>query len=93
MVYDVADLERRLAAGEWLPTGAVAVLLGQGRTTIHEWVEKDRIRYRRTLGGQRRCHPDDVRRLIAESQQIHGGPDDSGPALEEQGQEDEQVGE
>lgn len=72
MAYEAADLERRLEAGEWLPIGAVAVLLGQGRTSVHRLATSGGIKYRRTLGGQRRCDPEDVRRLLAEARKIHG---------------------
>lgn len=94
MVYDVAKLQERLDAGEWLRTGEVAALLGHGRTTFHEWLKKNTgVRYTRTLGGQRKYHPDDVRRLIAEVREVHGGEDDPAPAPtgEERGQEAGQV--
>lgn len=86
VVYDVVDLERRLAANEWLRTGEVSALVRQSRTAFHEWLKKHpEVRFTRTLGGQRKYHPDDVRRLLAEVREVHGG-DESGPAPDEQGQ-------
>lgn len=77
MVYDVADLERRLSAGEWLRLGEVAALTGRGRSTIQDWITSGKWKPRRTrtLGGHRQFHPDDVRSLIAEARHISGGSD------------------
>jgi excisionase family DNA binding protein len=77
MAYDKTDLERRLAGGEWLRVGAVAALLGQGRTTIHDRIKAGRIRYKETIGGWRLLHPEDVQRLLDETRLIH---QDSPPA-------------
>lgn len=88
MVYDVADLERRLAANESLRLGEVAALAGRGRSTIQDWIQtgKWKPRYTRTLGRQRHFHPDDVRAVLAMAREVHGG-DTAGPApVEEQGQ-------
>lgn len=71
---DPAVLERRLDAGEWLSPGAVAVLLGVGRTTVHYRLEAGVIRYRlKGAGIQRLCNPEDVRRLLAEARAEHRG--------------------
>jgi hypothetical protein len=65
VAYDREDLMRRLAAGEWLKTGAVTVLLGVSRKTVHNMCEDGRIRTVPHLGGvQRVCDPEDVRKLM-----------------------------
>jgi excisionase family DNA binding protein len=77
VVYDVADIERRLDAGEWLRPGEVAALLGIGRTTVHRMLGAGTIghRVRPGTGEQRECAPADVRRLLDERRQVHrGGP-------------------
>lgn len=80
MTEDVADIERRLNAGEWLRPGEVASLLGVARSTVDAYLrEPERggqglIRYRRRGGGiQRLCHPDDVRKLLGEARRVRGG--------------------
>jgi excisionase family DNA binding protein len=73
MVAEQAELERRLNAGEELSPGEVAALLGVGRTTVHDMIRAGKIRYTKTPGGHRRCNPDDVRRLLDERRQVHGG--------------------
>lgn len=80
MGYDVADLERRLDAGEWLRTGEVAALLGQGRTTVHRTLAGGDIRFRRTVGGQRHCNPEDVRRVLDRTREVHGDEPSEGQA-------------
>lgn len=81
MVYDRADLARRLAADEFLKLGEVAALAGVPRTTLNDWLRAGRVqmRHRKTLGGplregQRRFNPDDVRKLIADATREHGDP-------------------
>jgi predicted DNA-binding transcriptional regulator AlpA len=66
VVYDEADLERRLAAGEGLRLGEVAALTKLGRTTLHDWIKDGRWkpRYTITLGGWRRFRAEDVRSLL-----------------------------
>jgi len=67
-------LEQRLKQGEWLKTGAVAKLLGVGRTKVHTLVTRGVIGHRKVPGGvQRLCNPADVRRLLEESRQEHRG--------------------
>lgn len=75
-----AAVERRLAANESLRLGEVATLAGRGRSTIQDWIQtgKWKPRHTRTLGGQRRFHPDDVRQLLAEVREVHGGEADNG---------------
>lgn len=74
MADDLADLERRLDAGEWLRPGQVATLLDISRGTVHNKLTSGEIRSRRKGGGiQRICNPADVRRLLDESRQVHGG--------------------
>lgn len=69
-----AELERRVRAGEWLKTGAVAKLLGIGRTKAHALVTKGVIRHRVMAGGvQRLANPEDVIRLLEESREVRGG--------------------
>lgn len=72
------ELERRVRAGAWLKAGAVAKLLGAGRTTIHNMLINDEIRYRRTpRGTQRECDPRDVIRLLDAQRPTRG--DDAEP--------------
>jgi hypothetical protein len=94
----VEVLRRRLEAGEWLLPGEVGALFGKDRFAADNWIVAGKIGVRRTPGNVRECDPVDVRRLLDEYEQVRRGPatdtpDDSGPALEEQGQAGEQVGE
>ncbi|MFG1846805.1 hypothetical protein [Micromonospora carbonacea] len=74
---DTADLERRVRAGEWLKTGAVATLLGMGRTKVHTLVSSGVIGHRKIPGApqkpQRECNPVDVLRLLEERQKAYRG--------------------
>ena len=67
----VQVLKRRLAAGEWLRPGDVALVLGVGRSSVVRWLNADPpiIRYKTKPGpGRHRlCDPGDVLRLLAES--------------------------
>lgn len=74
MAYDKADLNRRLAGGEWLQVGAIAALAGVSRNTVNAWLYAGKItmRHTTTLGGHRRFHPDDVRALLADVGEIRG---------------------
>jgi DNA-binding transcriptional MerR regulator len=74
MVYDTADIERRLAAGEWLLIGEVAALLGIGRSTVHRLLGTRTIRHRIRpgTGSYRECHPDDVRQQLKARRTVHG---------------------
>jgi len=88
VVYDVAKLERRLAAGEPLRKGEVAALARIGLSTLDDWIRTGRWkpRYTLTLGRHRRFHPDDIRALLAQLREEHGG-EEVGPApTEEQSQ-------
>lgn len=67
------EIEQRLDAGEWLRPGEVATLLDVSRTTVHGLLKRGEIRYRATPGGQRRCNPEDVRRLLDAARRVHGG--------------------
>jgi hypothetical protein len=68
------ELELMLAAGEWLSTGQIGVLAGWSRSTAHRTLSTDAsLRYRRSPGGQRKWNPDDIRRLLAATQTVHGG--------------------
>jgi hypothetical protein len=72
VVYDLADIERRLNAGQWLLMGEVAALLGIGRSSIHRMLTAGTIGYRLRpgTGEYRECDPADVRRLLAERQRV-----------------------
>jgi hypothetical protein len=88
VVYDKADVARRLAADEWLQVGAMAALADVSRGTMNVWVAdaKERygvdLRFTRTLGGQRKFHPEDVRELIAKVTKVHGGNEKADPIPE-----------
>jgi len=77
MAYDVEALEKQVAAGVELRSGAVAALLGVTRGTVHNWIKQGKIRYRVTVGRQRLLNPVDVARLLAETREIHqdGSPE------------------
>jgi hypothetical protein len=63
---DKEELERRLNAGEWLTPGEVAKLLGVGRTTMHDMLERGGvIRWTTKPASRHRiCNPADVRRVL-----------------------------
>jgi hypothetical protein len=66
---DPVKLRARLAAGEWLTPGEVAVLTGAGRSTVHTWLASDppKIRWRtKPYSRHRECHPQDVQQLVDE---------------------------
>ncbi|MEU7170276.1 hypothetical protein ABZ949_02145 [Micromonospora tulbaghiae] len=75
---EIADLERRVRAGEWLKTGSVAKLLGMGRTKVHTLLASGEIGYRLLPGAavkpQRECDPADVLRLLDQRRRVHHGP-------------------
>jgi len=71
-----ADIERRLDAGEWLRPGDVGVLFGRTRYAVDDWMNAGKLRFRRSPGGHREAHPEDVRRLLDEQRQVHGGTAD-----------------
>lgn len=77
MVDGPERLEQRLAEGEELSPGEVAALLRVGRTTVHDMLTSGKIRYTLTPGGHRRCHPEDVRKALAERRRVRTGPDAS----------------
>lgn len=64
-----AELERRLAAGEWLTVPEVATLFGVHRNTAHRWAtvyKKIRTRPSSAAGGTAAllCNPEDVQGLL-----------------------------
>lgn len=64
---DLAEIERKLDAGEWLRPGQVAALFDTSRMSIHRWMDAGRIRYRRRGPRQDRVlNPEDVRRELDE---------------------------
>lgn len=82
---DLAEIERRLDAGEWLRPGQVAALFHTSRTSIHRWMSAGRIRYRRR--GPRRdrvLNPDDVRRELAEYRRELSNGNGTDPGAAEQ---------
>jgi len=82
VVDEPEELERRLAEGDELSPGEVAALLRVGRTTVHEMLTSGKIRYTRTPGGHRRCHPDDVREALRERRRVMRGDVGDGEAPE-----------
>lgn len=76
------DLERALAAGEWLRPGDVAILLGVARATIVRMLNADppefRYRVKPGTGRHRELNPADVRRALDRKGTVHG--DDEGPS-------------
>jgi excisionase family DNA binding protein len=84
VAYDPASLRDQLDRGEWLRIGAVAALCGVGRSTLQDWIRAGRaqLRFTKTLGGQRKYHPDDVRALVEKARTVHGEPPDTGNAVD-----------
>lgn len=75
-----AELRQRVAAGEWLRTGDVAVLLGVSRSTAHRMVTTRKIAYRRKPGGKQRfLDPADVRKLLDEANIVWRGDSPASP--------------
>lgn len=67
--YDPADVERRVRAGEWVTTTAVAALFGRDRTTVYRWTKRrPPLLHSRTSpgGGEIECDPADVVKLLDE---------------------------
>lgn len=65
--HDPGDVERRVRAGEWVPTTAVAALFGKDRTTVYRWTRRKPplIHTRRSPGGGGlECDPKDVLREL-----------------------------
>lgn len=67
------EIERELAADVWLSSGQIGTLLVLPRTTIWRRLQRGDIRSRPTPGGHSRWHPEDVRKLVDELRQVHGG--------------------
>jgi predicted site-specific integrase-resolvase len=70
---DVAELESRARAGEWLGPTAVALLLDVDRKTVHNWVTSGRVATRRHGIRNRRLNPVDVLAILDEQRQIRRG--------------------
>lgn len=70
---EAAEIERRLDEGAWLRTGDVAVLFEATRQDVDHWIGAGKFRYRRTPGGHRLLHPEDVRRELDAFRVVHGG--------------------
>jgi excisionase family DNA binding protein len=67
-VYDLAQLARRLEAGDWLQIGEVAALLNVSRNTVDRRMRDGTIGTRMRAGTKWRvCNPADVLRLLEES--------------------------
>ncbi|GIJ51342.1 hypothetical protein Val02_82280 [Virgisporangium aliadipatigenens] len=73
MAYDLAELERRLNAGEWLLPGEAAALLDVSRSTMVRLLNAGTIGHRKKPGaGQYRiCNPSDVKRLLDDARREH----------------------
>lgn len=88
--YDPADVERRLKAGEWLPTPAVAVLFKRDRTTIYRWAKRGMIGHRMSPGGgELELDPADVLRLLDGYREVRRGGADLPPGPERDAVEEE----
>jgi hypothetical protein len=70
------EIEQLLAADAWLSSGQIGTLAGVPRTTIWRRLQRGDIRSKDTAGGHSRWHPEDVRKLVDELRQIHGGAQD-----------------
>lgn len=68
-----AEIESLLDGGAWLTSGQIATLVARGRTTIWARLQRGDLRSRNTPGGRSEWHPEDVRRLVDELRQVHGG--------------------
>ncbi len=75
MVHDIADLQRRLDAGDWLLIGEVGALLGISRATVDRMLVAGSIghRIRPGSGGWRECNPADVRQHLTDRRREHRG--------------------
>lgn len=93
----VAEIEARLAAGEWLRPGQVATLFGKSRWAVDGWLrsgarmangERYFIAYRESPGGWRELDPEDVRKVLADYRTRRTGQrPPAAPAEESQGPE------
>jgi hypothetical protein len=83
-----AEIEKRLARGDWLPPRDVAVLFDVTRFAVDYWLRNGRTRYgplhfRKTAGGHRLCDPADVRHMVEEYRKVHGGGTKEDPPTQE----------
>jgi predicted site-specific integrase-resolvase len=68
------ELRTAVTAGEWLRAGEVAIALAVSRTTVHRLFLDGTIGWKLKVGGkQRLADPADVRRLLAEGEQVRRG--------------------
>lgn len=72
----IDEIRTALDANEWLRPNDVAVLLDVSRQTVIRLLNADppkvRFKLKPGLGRHRVIHPDDVRRLLAEHDTVHG---------------------
>jgi hypothetical protein len=69
-----AEIERALAGGAWLTSGQICTLVGRPRTTMWRRLQQPDMHWRPTPGGRtREYQPEDVRKLVDELRQVHGG--------------------
>ncbi|MFI1194109.1 hypothetical protein ACH4T9_12740 [Micromonospora sp. NPDC020750] len=64
--HDPADVERRLRAGEWVSTTALAAVFDRDRTTVYRWVAKRKLIKSRMSpgGGELEVDPADALRVL-----------------------------
>lgn len=53
-----------------LPPSEVARMFGVDTSTVGEWARAGKLRFRRTVGGQRRYPESEVRALLAELEAV-----------------------
>ncbi len=78
----IADLERRLAADEWLGASDLAKLFGRDETTIQRWAARGWLKHTKEPGqtGKFLFDPADVRTLLASRRHVHGGTPPAPPS-------------
>ena len=59
------DITRERDDGRLLPPAEVARLFGVDTRTVADWARAGKLRFRRTVGGQRRYPESEVRALLA----------------------------
>jgi hypothetical protein len=76
----MAERDQQQEAPKLVPIGKVATIAGVTADTVRRWTNQGLLHATRTLGGQRRYDPDEVRRVLREANE----PSDDAPNGSEQ---------